>query len=269
MRSISERIFDGFLGGLVILMLMVLYAPVVIGAIFSVVPVERGAPVWQTPTLEWYVALWHNQSVLDAIKTTVMIGSVSVLIATIIAVVIALYVNWQGAVGRRVLELVVYLPFLVPPLITGLSMLVFFADIGLTRGTLTLALGHIAFVMAVIYRLVSTRLSTLSPSLVAASADLGASGWQTFRYVLWPHLSSAVLTGAILAMTLSFDETFISVFLSGDATTLPLRLWGMARLGFSPEINALVTIILAVSIVLAIIIGLRMKPQDVAAQDEY
>ena len=98
-------------------------------------------------------------------------------------------------------------------------------------------------------------------TLFEASADLGATRWQTLRHVLWPQLRSAVATGAILAFTLSFDETLISVFLAGDATTLPLRLWAMMRVGFTPEINALVTLVLLFSIALAIIVSLRMKPE--------
>ena len=86
------------------------------------------------------------------------------------------------------------------------------------------------------------------------------------RYVVWPQLRSAVVTGAILAFTLSFDETLISVFLAGDATTLPLRLWAMMRVGFTPEINALVTLVLLISIALTIVVGLRLQPRRVNAR---
>jgi ABC-type spermidine/putrescine transport system permease subunit II len=115
-------------------------------------------------------------------------------------------------------------------------------------------------VLAITYRLVHTRLQSLPRSLVEASADLGASGFQTFRYVVLPQLLSAIITGALLALTLSFDETLITVFLSGNEMTLPLRLWAMTRVGFSQDINALVTVVLAVSIALAIVVAIRMKP---------
>jgi ABC-type spermidine/putrescine transport system permease subunit II len=267
-RSLGERVTDALLYVLVALVLIVLYAPVIIGALFSVVPLAQGAPQWQAASFEFYQTLAQNQSVLDAVRTTVLVGSISVLLASVLAVIIALYVQSEAAIGGRVLEFLVYLPFAVPPIITGLSMLVFFAGIGIDRGTQTLIIGHTAFVLAVVYRLVANRLAGLPASLVAASADLGASPWQTFRHVLWPHLRSAVLTGAILAFTLSFDETFISVFLSGDAVTLPLRLWGMARVGFTPEINALVTIVLALSILLTMIVALRFRPGISSPEDE-
>jgi ABC-type spermidine/putrescine transport system permease subunit II len=138
--------------------------------------------------------------------------------------------------------------------------LIFFVGTGIDRGFVTIIIGHTVFVLAVMFRLVQTRLQSLSKTLVEASADLGASRWQTLRHVLWPQLRSAVATGAILAFTLSFDETLISVFLAGDATTLPLRLWAMMRVGFTPEINALVTLVLLISIVLTIVVGLRLNP---------
>jgi ABC-type spermidine/putrescine transport system permease subunit II len=98
--------------------------------------------------------------------------------------------------------------------------------------------------------------------MVEASADLGATPFQTFRRVLLPHLATAIVTGALLALTLSFDETLITVFLSGDQMTLPLRLWAMMRTGFTQDINALVTVVLAVSIALAVVVALRMKTAE-------
>ena len=155
-----------------------------------------------------------------------------------------------------------YLPFLLPPIITGLSLLIFFAQFGISRGIATMAVGHSVFVLALLYRLVLARLKSLPRSLIEASADLGATRWQTFRLILWPLLRPVVVTGGILAFALSFDETQISVFLAGNSATLPLRLWAMMRVGFTPEINALVTLVLITTIVMAVVIGLRMKPDE-------
>jgi len=256
----GERWVEGAVGGLAVLVLVVLYAPVVIGALFSVIEVNRAGIQWQSFTPSWYARLWENESIMAAIRSTLIVGIVSVAIAVVASVALPLYVEWEGAIGRRLIELVIYLPFLLPPIVTGLALLVFFAGLGVNRGLATVAIGHTIFVLAVLYRLVLTRLQALPRTLVEASADLGASRWQTLRYVLWPQLRSAVATGAILAFTLSFDETLISVFLAGDSTTLPLRLWAMMRVGFTPEINALVTLVLVFSIVLALVASLRMKP---------
>lgn len=260
MRSRGEKIVDGLLALLVGVLFIVLYSPVFISALFSVVEVKRGFANWSSVTLGWYASLPGNDDIIAAVRATLIVGVCAVTAATVAAVALALYVNWRGAIARRLVELVIYLPFLLPPIVTGVALLVFTAAIGMDRGLATIAIGHTVFILAVIYRLVGTRLQSLPPSLAEASADLGATGWQTFRHVLWPQIRPAVVTGAILAFTLSFDETLISIFVSGDATTLPLRLMAMMRAGFTPEINALITIVLTVSIALTVTVGRRLRP---------
>ena len=183
--------------------------------------------------------------------------------ATLLAITFALYTDREGAIGRQPIELAIYLPFLLPPIVTGLSLLVACAELGVSRGVATIVLGHTVFVLAITYRLVRTRLQALPRSLVEASADLGATNLQTFRYIVLPQLMSAIITGALLALTLSFDETLITVFLSGDQMTLPLRLWAMMRVGFTQDINALVTVVLAISIALTVVVAMRMKPAEI------
>jgi ABC-type spermidine/putrescine transport system permease subunit II len=240
--------------------LLVLYSPVLINALFSAVALDDGRIVWESFSLAPYRTVWADPDVIDALRNTGIVALIAVGVATLLAVVFALYTDREGAIGRRALELVIFLPFLLPPIITGLSLLVACAEIGVPRGIATIVLGHTVFVLAITYRLVQTRLQSLPRSLVEASADLGASAFQTFRYVVLPQLLSAIVTGALLALTLSFDETLITVFLSGNEMTLPLRLWAMTRVGFTQEINALVTVVLAVSIALAVIVAVRMKP---------
>lgn len=260
--SKAERLVQFSVTCLAVVMLLVLYAPVMVGAMFSVVKVTRAGIDWHSATLGWYGGLWQNASILEAISTTLIVGIIAVSIAIVLSVVLALYVEWEGAIGRRIIEVIVYLPFLLPPIITGLSLLIFFAQFGISRGIATMAVGHSVFVLALLYRLVLARLKSLPRSLVEASADLGATRLQTFRLILWPLLRPVVLTGGILAFALSFDETLISVFLAGNSATLPLRLWAMMRVGFTPEINALVTLVLIATIAMAVIIGLRMKPDE-------
>ncbi len=260
MRSPGERLVELAVGVLTALVLLVLYSPVLINALFSVVELQDGRIDWTSFSLAPYLSVWSDPDVIAALRTTGVVAVAAVAVATLLAIAFALYTDRAGAIARQPIELAIYLPFLLPPIITGLSLLVACAEIGVPRGVATIALGHTVFVLAITYRLVRTRLQSLPRSLVEASADLGANPLQTFRHVLLPHLMSAIITGALLALTLSFDETLITVFLSGDRMTLPLRLWAMMRLGFSKDINALVTVVLAVSIVLAIIVAVRMKP---------
>lgn len=267
MRTRGEKVAIRAAGLITVLVFVLLYSPVFISVLFSLVEIKQGKILWETLSLKPYATLWSNASVIDALSNTALVAFASVAVASALAVLLALYTEWEGAIGRRLLELVIYLPFLLPPIVTGLALLVASAEIGLARGIVTIIIGHTVFVLAVAYRLVLTRLQALPRSLIEASFDCGASRMQTLRYVLLPHLASAVMTGAVLALTLSFDETLISTFVAGDKMTMPLRLWAMMRVGFTPEINALVTLVLLVSIVLAIIVAWRMKPKGEEEED--
>jgi len=265
-RSPGERVVEAVAGLLTALVLLVLYSPVLINALFSVVALDDGQIQWDSFSLAPYRAVWSDPDVIGALRNTGAVALVAVGAATVLAVAFALYADRDGAIGRRSLELTIYLPFLLPPIVTGLSLLVACAELGVSRGVATIVLGHTVFVLAITYRLVRTRLQSLPRSLVEASADLGADSFQTFRRILLPQLVSAIVTGALLALTLSFDETLITVFLSGDQMTLPLRLWAMMRVGFTQDINALVTVVLAVSIALAVIVAVRMKTAELGDQ---
>jgi ABC-type spermidine/putrescine transport system permease subunit II len=259
LRTTGERLVLWLCGLLLAAVLLVLYAPVAVGALFSIVRLQRGQILWDTASLAAYGELAGNSDILSALLNTAMVAVAAVAAALVLAVVIALYVHRQGAVGRGFLELLVYLPFVMPPIVTGLSLLLFFAGVGMARDIATITIGHAVFVLAILYRTVLVRLQSLPPSLAEASADLGATRAQTFRYVVLPYLRSALVTGALLALTLSFDETLITVFLAGDSMTLPLRLWAMMRVGFTPQINALVTLVILASIALAVAAALRLR----------
>jgi ABC-type spermidine/putrescine transport system permease subunit II len=260
LKSRGERVVEAVAFVLAAAVFVVLYAPVVVSAVFSLFETRSGRILWDTFTVKYYGTLWSNESVMDALSNTAAVAFGSVLLASILAVGLALYTQWPGAMGRNLLTLIIYLPFLLPPIVTGLSLLVGSANADLERGIFTIIVGHTIFVLAVAYRLVLTRLQALPPTMIEASFDCGASRWATLRYVLMPHLASAIVTGALLALTLSFDETLISSFVAGDRMTLPLRLWAMMRVGFTPEINALVTLVLLVSIALALVAARLLKP---------
>lgn len=262
MRSPGERVVELVAGIFTALVLLVLYSPVLINALYSVVQSRDGQILWDSFSLAAYRSVWSDADVIAALRNTGTVALVAVGTATLLAIAFALYTDREGAVGRRPIELAIYLPFLLPPIVTGLSLLVACAELGVSRGVATIVLGHTVFVLAITYRLVRTRLQSLPRSLVEASADLGANSFQTFRYIVLPQLMSAIVTGALLALTLSFDETLITVFLSGDQMTLPLRLWAMMRVGFTQDINALVTVVLAASIALAVVVAIRMKPAE-------
>lgn len=246
------RVCLGVITGLVFL---VLYLPIFLVAALSFFRLRRGRIQWDSFSLEWYTRLFDNRQIIDALANTLVVGFCAVLIALFLAILLAFYVHQsQGrlAVG---LQFLIFLPFLLPPIITGLSLLVFFREIDFPRGLIAVIVGHSAFVLALVYRTILTRLQALSRSLLEASQDLGATRLQTFRYVLLPHLKTALVAAALLAFALSFDETIITLFLVGDTSTLPIRLYAMMRVGFTPEINALVTLILLFSALLTLMMA--------------
>ena len=205
-----------------------------------------------------------NTEIAQGLANSVIVGFFAVLMALVLAMLLAFYVNQQPGKWSLMLQFLIFLPFLLPPIISGLSLLIFFREIGLPRGLLTVMIGHTVFVLALVYRIILTRLQTLGRSLIEASQDLGATQLQTFRYVLLPNLKMAVIAAALLAFALSFDETMITLFLIGDTSTLPMRLYAMMRVGFTPEMNALVTLILLFTTLLTLLVA-RFISRDAVA----
>ena len=198
----------GLIAGFV---LLVLYGPLLVAIFFSFFKFENNAVQWDSFSFDAYQSLVHDEGIIDAVLNTLLVGGVAVCLALILGTALAFYYNGSRSRHREVLQLLIFLPFLMPPIITGLSLLVFFREADIPRSLVTVIIGHTVFVLALAYRIILARLQTLRSSLVEASLDLGASRWQTFRYVLAPSLMSALGASAILAFALSFDETLITL----------------------------------------------------------
>lgn len=241
------------------LVFAMLYGPAILVIVFSFFDHHGSLIDPSTFTISHYTGLLSDDAILSALSNTVEVAVVSVIIATVLAVGIAYYMRLDKRRGRGYVEFVIFLPFVLPAIITGISLLTVFRQLGVDRSLFTVAVGHIVIVVGIIYRMVMVRLEALENSQLEASADLGATHFQTFRLVVVPQLISAMVTGALLAFTISFDETLVTFFLVGDEPTLPLRLWAMMRVGFSPEINALVTVVLLGTMLLAASGALMMR----------
>jgi ABC-type spermidine/putrescine transport system permease subunit II len=193
--------------------------------------------------------------------------TVSVLVVTISGVVgtfFAVVLNGRVRRTSNVLTAAVVIPAIVPGMVLGLSLAITFRYIGLSPGQWTIVLGQLTFTLPVVVLVVLTRLRRLDPSLVQASMDLGATRWRTFCHVVFPQIRSTVLAACLLTFTLSFDEVIVTFFLAGTQPTFPLYIWAQTRFGFTPEINAIVTIIGTFSVILIIIatyvIGRQVDP---------
>jgi len=224
-----------------------LYLPMIILIIYSFNE-SRLVTVWAGFSTKWYGELLQNQSFLDAAWVTLKVAVFSSTLATILGTMAA-YVLVRGGrfMGRTLFSGMIYAPLVMPEVITGLSLLLLFIGIGLDRGVLTIVLAHTTFSMAFVSVVVSSRLVTFDRSLEEAALDLGASPWDAFRLVTLPIIAPAVISGWLLAFTLSLDDLVIASFSAGPAsTTLPIRIFSAVRLGVSPEINALSTIMIAI-----------------------
>lgn len=263
--SALPRLSTVLLAAITTLVAVLLYSPLFVPIVSSFFTISHGDVDWSSPTLSTYVALAENHDILAALRTTLIVGVCTVVLSVVSGTLLALYYHGRRS-GRSALQFIIFLPFLMPPIISGLALLIFFREIHLERSLLTVIIGHTVFVLAIVYRTVLTRLQSMSRTLVEASYDLGATGWQTFWRIILPNLSSAMVGGAILAFALSFDETMITILVTGTQSTLPVRLWAMMRLGFSPDINALVALILMFTVLLCVLAARFLIPRQVATE---
>ncbi|MBO9464273.1 Inner membrane ABC transporter permease protein YdcV [Pelagimonas phthalicica] len=224
-----------------------LYLPMIILVVYSFNS-SRLVTVWAGFSTKWYGELLQNEDFLQAAWVTLKVAFFASTLATVLGT-LAAYVLVRGGrfAGRTLFSGMIYAPLVMPEVITGLSLLLLFIGIGLDRGILTVILAHTTFAMCYVSVVVSSRLVSFDHSLEEAALDLGCSPFEAFRLVTLPIIAPAVISGWLLAFTLSLDDLVIASFTTGPgATTLPIKVFSAVRLGVSPEINALSTILIAI-----------------------
>ena len=242
-----------------------LYLPIVLLIIYSFNE-SRLVTVWAGFSTKWYVELFSNQGLLDAAWVTARVAFISASVATVLGTFAALALTrYTRFRGRTLFTGMVFAPLVMPEVITGLSLLLLFVAIGLDRGFMTVTLAHITFSMCFVAVVVQSRLLSFDRSLEEAAMDLGASPATTFFQVTLPVIAPAVVSGWMLAFTLSLDDLVIASFTSGPgATTLPMKIYSQVRLGVTPEINAVCTSLIAVvatGVIAASIVNKRREVQ--------
>jgi spermidine/putrescine transport system permease protein len=234
-----------------------LYFPLLVVLIFSFSP-TRTIFGMQGLTLKWYRELFQDQALLNAFLHSILVGLGAVVISTIIGTAGAFFITKVNFPGKALFRALVMLPFLLPGIIMGLTLLIFVRNLNLPLSLFTILLGHVSFTTPIVMFQVSSRLLRMSPSYQDAAYDLGANPWQTFWYVTLPMIRTAIIGGALLAFTVSFDEIVISYFLTGTWMTLPVYIYGMLRFGLSPKVYAISTIILFMSLALIMLMARYM-----------
>jgi putative spermidine/putrescine transport system permease protein len=201
-------------------------------------------------TLKWFRVAWHDSEARQALGLSLKAALAATGIALVLGTMAAAAVSRYRFFGRDAVSFIVVLPIALPGVITGIALASFYKFWGVQFTLWTIIIGHATFCIVVVYNNVVARLRRTSASLVEASMDLGADGWQTFRYVTLPVMSTALISGGLLAFALSFDEVIVTLFTAGAQNTLPLWIFGKIRLGQQlPEVNAVVFFIIAITVI--------------------
>ncbi|MFI3207182.1 MAG: ABC transporter permease [Clostridia bacterium] len=256
------------------LIFLFLYAPIIVLIIFSFNDTETGSrTVWSGFTFEWYETLFENRYILEAVLNTVIVAVASAGLATALGTLAAIAIDKMKKTPRKIMMNVTNFPLVNPEIVTGVSMMLLFvfavnAFGGKTLGMWTLIIAHTTFCLPYVILSILPKLRQLNPNLSEAALDLGCTPFQAFFKVILPEISSGIVTGAIMAFTLSVDDFVISYFTSGNTQTLPIYIYSMTRKRISPEINALSTIMFAVILVLLIIVNMRNAKDNKEAQND-
>jgi putrescine transport system permease protein len=248
----------------VILGFAFLYLPIVLLVVFSFNE-SKLVTVWGGFSTKWYVSLLDNQGIKDAAWVTIRVALLSATLATILGTLGALALTrYTRFRGRILFSGMIYAPLVMPEVITGLSLLLLFVAVGFDRGFWTVTLAHTTLTMCFVAVVVQSRLVTFDRSLEEAAMDLGATPVTTFMQITLPVIMPAVVSGWMLAFTLSLDDLVIASFTSGPgATTLPMKIYSQVRLGVTPEINAICTLMIAVITVGVIATSIVNKRREV------
>ena len=222
-----------------------LYAPILSLIVYSFNE-SRLVTVWAGFSVKWYGELFQDQGIIDAAWVSIRIAfftaCASVVLATIAALVMTRFRHFRGKLFFGALMTA---PLVMPEVITGLSILLLFVAIGLPRGMTTIWIAHVTFCVAFVTVVVSSRLGELDKSIEEAAMDLGANRVAVFFQITLPIIAPALVSGWLLAFTLSIDDLVVASFASGpSSTTLPMKVFSSVRLGLSPKINALATLLI-------------------------
>jgi len=241
-----------------------LYVPLVIVVVYSFNNSRLNAE-WVGFTLDWYDRLFHNEEMLVAAGNSLLIALVASVVATafgtMAGVAMSRYRLW-------LLPVLVLTPIAIPEILMGVSLLIFFVLLNFTLGLVSVMLAHIAFCIGFVAIVVRSRLAGMDESLTEAARDCGATPFEAFRYVTLPLIMPGVIAGALMAFTLSIDDFVITFFTAGAGTvTLPLQIYSMIKIAVTPEVNAVSTLLMLLTLAL-IIIASRLSPSLLSAHEE-
>ncbi len=258
-RRLAGWLVEGWLRGQTVLLFIFLYTPIAIVVLFSFNN-SRRVSVWGGFTTQWYQAAWSSPDVTGALQISLTVALSNVAISVALGTLAALGMRSAPRWLRVGFEGLVYVTIITPEIVIAIASLLYFVNLGLDLGIQTMVVAHAVYNTSIVALIVSARLAGMDRTLEEASADLGATPLGTFWRVTLPQLSPAVLAGALLAFTFSFDDFLLSFFLSGvGSTTLPLNLFSRLRFGVSPVINAVAASMLSLTLTAIIVAQLVLR----------
>ena len=242
-----------------ILIYLFLYAPIIILVVFSF-NASKSRGTWSGFTFKWYLELFRDRQIMKSLYFTMLVAVLSSVIATIIGTAAAISIHKMKSLKKTIIMNLTYLPVVNPDIVTGLSLMILFIFTKFPLGFFSLLLAHITFNIPYVILSVLPKLKQLDKHLYEAALDLGATPWYAYKKVILPEIMPGIITGLLLAFTLSVDDFVISFFTTGSGvSTLSITIYSMARRGINPKINALSTLLFLTVLLLLIIVNMRMS----------
>lgn len=251
-----------------VLVFIFLFLPILILILFSFNTSKLNI-LFEGFTLKWYRELFNNPMLLEALRNTLIVAVTSTVVSTIIGTISAYGLSKYDFKFKKFINELLYIPVIIPEIVLGISLLSIYALLKVELGMFTLILSHIAFSIPFVIINVNSAIEGMNPNLEQAASDLGAGKLKTFFHIVIPSLMPGILSGAQLAFTLSLDDVVISYFTAGpESNTLPLQIFSMIKTGVTPDVNALITILLLmifVGLFISMSINLRKIRKEVRA----
>ncbi|SDH84997.1 spermidine/putrescine transport system permease protein [Pseudomonas flavescens] len=282
MNALLARLGRRLLGGYSLAFFVFLYLPIGLIVAYSFNSNPINMMIWDGFSLDWYRSLFglstrlsenalyveSTDQLLAALRTSLVVALTTTAISTVIGTLTALAMARYRFRLQTFYRVLLFMPMLMPDIVLGIALLIFFVGVGLPLGKVSIIIGHCTFLISYVFLIVSARLAGMDTRLEEASADLGASPWTTLRRVTLPQILPGVVGGALLAFIISMDDLVITYFIAGvDSTTLPVFIYGMIRRGIKPEINAIATLLLIASLLIAAL-GLYLRNRKPATSQD-
>lgn len=261
-----RNIGAGCLTAYTLLFFAFIYLPIALIVVYSFNADPVNMMRWSGFTFDWYRQIFglrnavsenalyieSTEQLLRAVRNSLIVATLTTAIATIFGTATALALYRFNFLGKKFYRVLLFAPMLMPDIVLGIALLIFFVGVGIPLGIKTIVIGQCSFLVSYVFIVVSARLAGMDRTLENASADLGANEWVTFRRIILPQVMPGVIGGALLAFIISMDDLVITYFISGvDTQTLPIFIFGMLRRGIKPEVNAIATMMLIFSFAIA------------------